>query len=500
MNVLRLAPRGVAIIILASACGDVGPSSVLPSALAVSGGNNQTGSAGLLLPASLQVTLTGTDGRPFPDAPVTWQVTSGGGSVSLGSATTDADGVASTHLTLGQAVGLNLVSATVTGVAPVSFSATAVAGPSAEISALSGDQQTAARSAALPQPIVVGVVDQFGNPVTNTTVTFAASEGSFNVSQVLTDGQGRAQAVWTLGTTLGDQTATATTGALAAVTFKATAFDPCENAAALVYAIGTTANGSLAPTDCVFADGSFADLYSVHTTSFESFRVDLSSNGFDAFLALHDGLGNFVAFNDDAGGTTNSAIRILARPDSYILAANSFAGGEIGPYTLVSAAVPAEVGACQHDVHVWVTQGIQTSQQVLATACVNPSGAYYDHFFLVLYPGQTVTLAMNSTAFDAVLQLLDLTSPLDTVVASDDNSGGGTNALLSYTHPASIATTYAVWAATSAQGQTGPYTLSIAIAQAQVHAGAPHTIGRDRDAVGLTAPFKPSVKRALLGP
>src|SRR5438094_8095016 len=108
------------------ACGDPGPSPAMPSALVVSDGDHQAGPVGVPLPIPLQVALTGTDGRPFSGAVVTWRLTSGDGSMSPDSATTDASGIARTTLTLGPTIGVDLVSASVAGIAPVSITATAL--------------------------------------------------------------------------------------------------------------------------------------------------------------------------------------------------------------------------------------------------------------------------------------------------------------------------------------------------------------------------------------
>ena len=216
MSALRFSPFAIVVSVLAGACKDGGTAPVTPSVLVVSGGDNQTGPAGLPLLGALQVTLMGTDGRPFPGATVIWQVMAGGGSVSAGSVTTNANGVATTGLTLGRATGLNLVVASVTGVAPVAFNANSVSGPPTQIT-IAGDGQAALRGTPLPQPIVVDLADQFGNAVANTGVTFTASEGSFDPVSASTDVQGRAQAVWTLGPAIGNQLATVTVDTVATV-------------------------------------------------------------------------------------------------------------------------------------------------------------------------------------------------------------------------------------------------------------------------------------------
>jgi alpha-tubulin suppressor-like RCC1 family protein len=68
-------------------------------------------------------------------------------------------------------------------------------------------------SSALPDDVVVRVVDQRGNPMRNAQVTWTAAEGTITPSST-TDDNGEARARWTLGPTLGPQVATAKTGTL----------------------------------------------------------------------------------------------------------------------------------------------------------------------------------------------------------------------------------------------------------------------------------------------
>ncbi|MEH2078331.1 MAG: N,N-dimethylformamidase beta subunit family domain-containing protein [Nostoc sp.] len=93
-------------------------------------GDNQTGAAGTALPNPLVVQVKDGAGNPQLGVTVNFAVTSGGGSVSPTSAVTNANGQASTILTLGTVLGstlpvTNAVSATAAGVGSVNFSATA---------------------------------------------------------------------------------------------------------------------------------------------------------------------------------------------------------------------------------------------------------------------------------------------------------------------------------------------------------------------------------------
>jgi hypothetical protein len=89
---------------------------------------------------------------------------------------------------------------------------------------VSGDNQSAAASKPLPNPVIVELVDAGGNPVSGSVVQFTAASGSVSVATATTDAKGRAQTSWTLGPAIGDQTLTAgAVGSPLSVTFHASA-------------------------------------------------------------------------------------------------------------------------------------------------------------------------------------------------------------------------------------------------------------------------------------
>jgi hypothetical protein len=91
----------------------------------IADGDSQSASLGTTLVTPLKVTVTGTDGRPYPGAVVTWTVTQGLATAQPPASVTDVDGAATTLLLLGLQTGPVRVTASVAGVAPVIFTATA---------------------------------------------------------------------------------------------------------------------------------------------------------------------------------------------------------------------------------------------------------------------------------------------------------------------------------------------------------------------------------------
>lgn len=87
---------------------------------------------------------------------------------------------------------------------------------------ISGDAQTGTVGAALASPIKVQITDNYSNTANGVTVSFGTGSGSVSASNVVTDTDGYAQTNWTLGTTAGAQTRTASYSGLSQV-FSATA-------------------------------------------------------------------------------------------------------------------------------------------------------------------------------------------------------------------------------------------------------------------------------------
>lgn len=101
--------------------------------------------------------------------------------------------------------------------------ASQVAALGALLTYVSGDNQSGAAGAALPNPMVVSLVDSAGNPVTTGAApTFTVTAGGGSVSAVTPGTPGQYQTTWTLGAS-GAQTVTAqSTQSSLTVTFNAT--------------------------------------------------------------------------------------------------------------------------------------------------------------------------------------------------------------------------------------------------------------------------------------
>jgi len=232
----------VAFLTLLAACsggGDGGSGPPPPPAVTVAkapvSGNAQTGTVGQALASPIRVLVT-RDGIPEVGTTVTWSASGTGASVAPPSGVTDAAGLAATTWTLPRAAGTRTATAAVAGAggSPVSFTATALAGPATQLALKSGSPQTGEVSTLLPTPLKVRAADQFGNGVAGIVITWGATGGGGSVAPPTstTDTSGAA-AAWTLGPTLGAQSAQGAAAGLAGspVAFTATATPPATNVA-----------------------------------------------------------------------------------------------------------------------------------------------------------------------------------------------------------------------------------------------------------------------------
>lgn len=196
-----------------------------PAAVVATAGADQNAEVASELPVRVEVEVQDSGGNPVPGATVVFGLT-GGGSIDVTSAVTEAPGRASTLWTLGTLAGTQTLQASVTGVATLSVTATAVAGPAAAIAKFAGDGQSPVINTAATVDPSVRISDAFGNPVADVTVTFAVTSGGGSVAGATpitgTDGIAAIQS-WTMGSSAGANTLTAAAAGLADVTFDATA-------------------------------------------------------------------------------------------------------------------------------------------------------------------------------------------------------------------------------------------------------------------------------------
>jgi glucose/arabinose dehydrogenase len=249
----------IALLALA-ACGGGGgddppPPDRTPTGITAQAGASQAGTVNLAVATTPAVRVTARDGTPVSGVAITFEVVSGGGTVSGASTSTNASGVATVGgWTLGNTVGEQRLAARSPGLPEVSFSAMAAPAPGTGVLERSAgsDGQTATTGTAVGVVPAVRVRDAAGAPLAGVTVSFAVTAGGGSVqnTSAVSDSAGLASAGrWTLGTATGTHTLQASATGFAPTTFSATAL----GTGAPTFTRSVWLGGLAAPWDLAFA-------------------------------------------------------------------------------------------------------------------------------------------------------------------------------------------------------------------------------------------------------
>jgi adhesin/invasin len=315
-------------------------------------GNALTDTIGAPLGYTVQVTDVNSNG--VQGIPVSWQVTLGGGSITV-SSTTDVNGFATATRVLGTVVGLDSATASVGGLtgSPVRFGATALHGNPALISKTAGDGQSATVNTAVTTAPQVWVTDRASNPISGASVTFAVSGGAGTTSPaspagLTTNGSGFAQLTsWTLGTGAGVNSISATSTGTPGASFSATGTPDAPSAAQSLVA-DNTVSITACSAGCTFAGGT-AD--SVTVTVRDQFSnpisgasVTVSSTGSANTFSLASGSSN-------ASGIFKTLLNsTFAEAKTISASATTGLGGGAISQTAAVTVNPAGVSASQSSV------------------------------------------------------------------------------------------------------------------------------------------------------
>ncbi len=192
-----------------SETGAVGP----PVKMTVVSGNNQTAAPNTPLAAPLVVKVMDANSFGVPGVTVNFTDNGAGGTFVATSVITGSSGSASAQYTTGQHAGKISITASSAGITNLTFSEKVVAGPAANITITSGNNQFAPAGTKLPKALTVLVTDQYGNPVSGNSVMFSdgGAGGTFsNSNPGVTGTNGTATQFYTLPPAPGTVTITAT--------------------------------------------------------------------------------------------------------------------------------------------------------------------------------------------------------------------------------------------------------------------------------------------------
>ncbi|MFN8579970.1 MAG: Ig-like domain-containing protein [Gemmatimonadaceae bacterium] len=206
---VRVGALLVTAALFVTACSDsTNPSPVATSITTVRGAS-QSAVVGTALANPVVVQVNDQNGAVMAGVTVTFAALNGS-TVDASTATTDANGQAHVSWTLGTVAGADSLTVTAGTVAPVYEVATGTPDAPMSLVPVSGSDQSADAGNPLANPIVLRVVDRYGNAVAGVTVTWSSSSGALGAASSVSDASGLAQTTLTLGGDSGEDDVIAT--------------------------------------------------------------------------------------------------------------------------------------------------------------------------------------------------------------------------------------------------------------------------------------------------
>jgi len=144
-----------------------------PRTLRVNAGNAQQGIVGQQLSLPVSVTVLDDGGRALRDVRVTFSAAPGSGTLAPSAIQTNAEGRADAIWTLGTQTGTAIATASVSGVAPATFSAVVLPGPASQVIASPGSLTLGVGDVLQLQATAR---DQFGNVLSQTALSWSTLE------------------------------------------------------------------------------------------------------------------------------------------------------------------------------------------------------------------------------------------------------------------------------------------------------------------------------------
>lgn len=210
---------------------------------------------------------------------------------------------------------------------------------------------------------------------------------------------------------------------------------------------GTTYDGQLSEGDGTLDDGSYRDVHTYEGTAGEHITATMTADAFQPYLAIVSRETEEQIGRDNGSGP-NGAAQIettLSHDGTYLVIANSQNAGSTGAYQI---GVTSHASSSGETVEGRLEPGDDTLDD----------GSYFDTEYFTGSAGETVTLTLESEAFDPFLHVMSMEGETEKI-ADNDDGGPGNDAHLELTLPSDGK--YAIVINSYSEGSTGPYQLSI---------------------------------------
>jgi adhesin/invasin len=370
---MRFARRSASFVLLAAFAASCSEGPPRAASLIAHSSVSQSATVASSVTPRPSVQVLDNKGNPFPNFPIEFAVTSGGGTLSRTRDTTDENGIASSGAwQLSTTAGANTVAASGEGLdgSPLIFTVTGTPTAPTQIAAQGGDNQTATVGSAVSVAPAVVVRDQFSNPVPGIPVTFTVSAGggSTSAATVTTNASGVATlTTWTLGTAAGVNTLAVTADGTPGAVLTATGQPGPVTAIAIQRQPSGAASGSAFARQPIIR---LADAFGNQvTTASSTVTASVASGGTISGTTSVASVNGIAAFTDLAitgeGSTTLSFSATggtsAVTSSAFTVSAPAGAAAQLVVGTQPSGATSAKVFTVQPDVEVRDAAGINAT-------------------------------------------------------------------------------------------------------------------------------------------
>lgn len=240
--------------------------------------------------------------------------------------------------------------------------------------------------------------------------------------------------------------------------------------------VGETVSGTLTAQDPRFSSRGAFQAYRLEAKAGTRYVIAMRSSAFDAYVWVARAVGGLteeLAADDDGAGGTDARLRFRApAAGTYLIVAQSIEAGALGAYELRVDEVPPSAPA----VAVALTLGAAREGMLDERSPVLDDEATAVPYQLYTFTGtgQRVRVAVRSGAFDAAVRITKVTASGETEVGTDDDSGGGTDAQITFTANGA----YRIYARPVDADKVGPFTVSLTEVQVRPIVSRPLALGQ----------------------
>ncbi len=243
--------------------------------------------------------------------------------------------------------------------------------------------------------------------------------------------------------------------------------------------VGGEVRSALSSADYVSPSDAFLEAWTLDGRTAETVTVDLITDAFDAYLfVLGPGFAETLADDDGAGGCNARLTFTFLEDGTFRVVASSAGSRQTGVYTLrvTNTPEPVEMYPCG-GMNPALLRSLPTDSRSIAvgdtvTGQLNGTertieqGRYVQAWALEGSAGQTVSITLESDAFDAYLYLL---GPGIDQPREDDDGAGDLNSRITVTFPEDG--TYLVIVSALSAGDTGAFRLTVAPPEEEMEEG-----------------------------